>query len=278
MQAGFSEADACRDAKELLSFCLGKEGLQLLLDFDCAMIQTDADRFDEASGRLAEHEPLAYITGRQDFCGLDVFVLPGVLIPRHDTLVLVEQTLARLQEDKAVQVLELGCGSGAVISALALARPLLQGFAVDVDPLAIRVTRENLNRYNLSERIRLIQCSWFEGIDRKEKFDLILSNPPYISTAEMKDLDTSVKKEPEKALWGGYDGLDPYREILPAAYAALKCGGWCLTEIGWKQGEAVKAMFISAGFCSVEIYRDEGNRNRVVAGCRADAVRDKYGC
>ena len=267
-RAGWSEEEASRDAREILAFCLGKDGLRLLLDFDDPLGDEEAARFHDGIRRYADHEPMAYITGKQDFGGLEISVLPGVLIPRHDTLVLVEQAKARLQENKPVRVLELGCGSGAVITALAVARPLLQGLAVDIDPLALRVTEENLKRFGLVSRIHLLHSAWFEGITDTERFTMILSNPPYISTAEMLELEPSVKREPKTALWGGWDGLDAYREILPAAINSLEPGGWCLVEIGWRQGAAVRELFISAGFGQVETYRDEGGRDRVVAGRR----------
>lgn len=270
--AGFSEEAACYDAKELLAFCCGKEGLRLLLALDEEITQAEAGHYREAVKRLAGREPMAYITGSQDFGGLDIRVAPGVLVPRRDTLVLVQQALSKLAEDEAAYVLELGCGSGAVIASLAAARPLLRGLAVDADPMAIRVTGENLERYGLSGRIRLRQGSWFTEVGSHERFDLIVSNPPYISSDEMRCLDESVKKEPEKALWGGQDGLDAYRHILPAAYKALRRQGWCIVEIGWKQGAAVEAMFTSAGFSDVELFRDEGGRDRVVAGCRREGA------
>ncbi len=267
-KAGFSEEAACREAKELLAFCWEKEGLQLLLDFDALLEPERQQAYAEAVERLAANEPMAYLTGRQDFGGLDCCVAPGVLIPRRDTLILVNAALNRLPEQEAARVLELGSGSGAVITSLALARPLLQGTAVDIDPLAAETTRKNLRQNQLAQRVQVAEGSWFEPLAPGDKFRLILANPPYISTEEMAELPENVKKEPVKALWGGEDGLDCYRQILPAAYAHLEDEGWCLVEIGWRQGPAVKELFAEAGFSDVEVLQDEGDRDRVVLGCR----------
>ena len=268
VRAGFTQEDARRSAQTLLAFSLEKVGLQLLLDFDRLISPAEKSRYQDAVRRLASHEPMAYITRWQDFGYLEIQVAPGVLIPRTDTLILVEAALSRLDKDRETRVLELGCGSGAVMTALLSARPQAQGLAIDVDPLALEVTQANLARLGLADRARLEQGSWFEKISAEEKFDLIVSNPPYLTTKEMANVDESVKKEPAMALWGGCDGLDAYRAILPPAYGALREGAWCLVEIGWKQGSAVKGMFDSLGYAHTEIHQDAGARDRVVAGCR----------
>ena len=269
--AGYNPEDARREANKLLSFCLGEDGLRLLLDFDRILCPEEEKQYWDAVRRFANKEPMAYLTGEQDFGNVTIQLEPGVLIPRQDTLVLVEAAIEKLAEDRETHVLELGSGSGAVIVAIAIARPLMQGLAVDVDPLAVEWTRRNLNRFGLDRRIQVRLGSWFEKINTDQRFSMIVANPPYISTEEMKELDDAVKYEPVTALWGGADGMDAYREIVPAAYGALDEGGWCLVEIGWKQGPAVKNMFEAAGFQDVAVYLDEGGRDRVVAGKRAQA-------
>ena len=264
--AGHTQEAAGREAMELLAFYRGESGLKLLLSLDAAMDPGGAERYRQAVARLAKDEPKAYIIGSQEFYGYDFSVRPGLLIPRRDSEILVGQALSRLAPETGGRVLELGCGSGALIAALALARPDIRGLAVDIDPLAVETAKENIARHGLSGRIQVLRGSWFEPVDQREKFSLILSNPPYITTAEMAELPESVKKEPERALWGGDDGLDCYRQILPAAFAALEAGGWCLVEIGWKQGPAVKAMLETAGFSGAAVYQDEGGRDRVAAG------------
>gem|GEM_PF-1772 len=270
--AGFTQEAAGREALELLAFCAGKDNLRLLLDMDAPMDPASAERFVEAVRRLAGDEPMAYITGSRIFGDMEYKVAPGVLIPREDTLVLVEQALARLAPDTEARLLELGSGSGAVIAAVASARPGARGVAVDIDPLAVELTRENLELHGLAERVQAVRGSWLEPVGGQGKFHMILSNPPYISTAEMAGLPESVKKEPAGALWGGEDGLDSYRQILPAAFEALADNGWCLVEIGWKQGATVKAMLEGAGFHDVDIYRDKGDRDRVAAGRKPAAA------
>jgi L-threonylcarbamoyladenylate synthase len=283
---------------ELLAFCCQKEKLALLLDLDELLDPALAERYRELTVRLAGHEPMAYLTGNVVFGGREFHIAPGVLIPRDDTMTLVRQALARLDLLSPYRILELGCGSGAVIATLALERPHLQCLATDIDALAIAVARENLSRHDIAGRVQVFQGNWFEPLgredrqdrqdrqgkqdkegsqdregrqdrqDRQDKFHLILSNPPYISAVEMAELPESVKKEPETALWGGEDGLDCFRELLPDAFDRLEDNGWCLMEIGWKQGQAVKALFESAGYCDVSIHQDEAGRDRVVAGRR----------
>ena len=239
-EAGFDDDAAHRNARDLLAYIRGMSGLNLLLHFDDQLSTDEGSRYDEAITRLADHEPIAYIIGSQEFAGFDIQLTPGVLIPRHDSLVLVNQALERLPKDKPARILELGCGSGAVILAVASARPFVTGVAIDIDPLAIETSRLNFARYGVSDRIELIQVSWSDYSCESGSFDMVLSNPPYISTEEMLDLDASVKKEPHLALWGGRDGLDCYRRILPLSRRVLRDGACCLVEIGWKQGQAVR--------------------------------------
>ena len=266
LKAGFADAEARMDALDLLAYIKGVSGLDLLLGLGELLSDSEAALYSEVVKRRLGHEPMAYITGWQDFGGFDLRLTPGVLIPRRDTLTLVEQALARLSEDKPYRVLELGCGSGAVILSVAKARPLVWGMAIDIDPLAIESSRQNFDLYGVSDRIELRQASWDEGFCREDSFDMILSNPPYLSTEEMLGLDAAVMHEPEQALWGGEDGLDCYRRILPLSRRLLRAGGLCLVEIGWKQGQAVMDIYKASGYHDVAIVQDEGLRDRVVCG------------
>ncbi|MDR1194462.1 MAG: peptide chain release factor N(5)-glutamine methyltransferase [Peptococcaceae bacterium] len=265
-KAGWDGEAAGREARELLSFCWGKEGLALLLDFDQALPPPVLAQYaGVVEGRRAG-KPMAYLTGRQYFAEREWRVTPGVLIPRQDTEILLAAVLERLPSHRPARALELGCGSGAVIGAAAAARPLLAGWAVDIDPLAVALTEENLRLAAVEKRVTPLIGAWFEPVPADLIFDLIFSNPPYISTAEMAELPVEVAWEPPTALWGGDDGLRCYREILPEACRRLAPGGWCLLEIGWRQGPAVSGLLAGAGFAAAEILRDLGGRDRVVVG------------
>ena len=265
-EAGVCDDDLENDAMRLLTYCIRKSWLWLTMHDDEPLDPAAAARYGELIDRRIDNEPMAYLTGRVYFYENNFSITPGVLIPRIDTEVLVDQTLARIDKRRKYQILELGCGSGAVVASVVMLRHYIKGLAVDIDPAAVALARENLAYYELDKRIQVLQGDWFEPVGKQRKFNFIISNPPYISKAEMAGLPESVKKEPEQALWGGEDGLDCYRKILPDAYRALEDNGWCLVEIGWKQGSAVRAMFRSVGFMNIDIYKDDGLRNRVVAG------------
>jgi len=265
-EAGFSEETARREGRELLALYWGRSGLHFILNLDEVLEPEVETAFRKAVLQRKEGMPLQYLTGTQEFMENEFKVCPGVLIPRQDTEVLVEAALARLWEDEAYKVADLGTGSGIIIATLALKRPLIKGTGVDQNPLAVSLARENIDRLGLSRRVEILAGSWFEPLKNRAPFDMIVSNPPYISSAEMKELSKDVLQEPHTALWGGEDGLDCYRYLVPAALDYLKPSGWFIVEIGWLQGQAVSELFKNAGYKDVSIYQDSGRRDRVVAG------------
>jgi release factor glutamine methyltransferase len=265
-QAGWDEDTAGREARELLTFCWGKEGLRLLLDFPQPLPPPVAERYEALIRRRLAGEPIAYLTGRQYFAQREWQAAPGVLIPRMDTEILLAAVLARLPAERPTLALELGCGSGAVIGAAAAARPLLRAWAVDIEPRAIELTRANLRLAGVAERVTTLTGSWYEPVPMDLSFDLIFANPPYLTAAEMTALPAEVRWEPATALSGGGDGLSCYREILPEAGRRLRPGGWCVLEIGWRQGDAVRDLLAGAGFTALAVLRDLGDRDRVALG------------
>lgn len=215
-------------------------------------------------------EPLQYLTGVQNFMSLDFEVNEAVLIPRWDTERLVELALEQLKDNSAPLVADVGTGSGAII--VSLAKYLQRGhfFAIDISPEALQVAERNARRHGLAEEITFLIGDLLEPLltpagDGRMKFDLVVSNPPYIPIAEIYSLPSDVQKEPHLALAGGEDGLSYYRRILPQVKEILKPGGQVLLEIGWNQGEDVCALCRSNGFVNISVTRDFGGRDRVVS-------------
>lgn len=217
---------------------------------------------DLVERRLA-HEPVAYITGRQEFFGLPLRVSRDVLIPRGDSEVLVEAALAARPE--ARRVLDCGTGSGALLLATLAHLPEATGIGIDRSPEALAVAAANAARLGLAGRARMAVADWeapgwTEALG--EAFDLILANPPYVET--MADLAPSVRAhEPAGALFAGPEGLDAYRLLVPQLPALLAPGGIALVEIGAAQADAVGAIAATAGLCAT-LHRDLANRPRAL--------------
>jgi release factor glutamine methyltransferase len=219
---------------------------------------------DYASRRLAG-EPISRILGRSGFYGLNLHVAPEVLDPRADTETLVNAALALLDARTVAQprILDLGIGSGAILCALLDARPDALGFGVDISSAACALTRRNLAHCGLSERSVVVRGDWTDALSGR--FDLIVSNPPYISHSEIAALEREVIAfDPILALDGGVDGLDPYRRIASDLLRLLRPGGAACFEIGWRQGKDVTEILRASGFGEARIFKDNGHRDRVV--------------
>ena len=216
-------------------------------------------------------EPVAYILGQQEFWSLPFRVDRSVLIPRPETERLIEVCLARFTKQPPKRILEIGTGSGAIVAALAHELASTQFLATDISPGSIRTARDNLRVLSLLDRVEFRISDIFEAISQEERFDAIVSNPPYITTAEMEELSPEIRSfEPAGALCGGDDGLAVTRRLAQAAGRYLSSGGWLLVEIGASQGQQVAALFRSAGLTDVSIELDLAERPRVVAGRRID--------
>ena len=220
---------------------------------------------DYASRRVAG-EPVGRILGQSGFYGLNLHVAPDVLDPRADTETLVNAALALLDSRKVTRprILDLGVGSGAILCALLDARADAFGFGLDISPAACALTRQNLAHCGLSERSAVVRGDWTDALSGR--FDLIVSNPPYISHSEIAELAPEVIDfDPILALDGGVDGLDPYRRIASDLSRLLRPGGAACFEIGWRQGSDVTEILSARGFDEVRVYKDNGQRDRVVA-------------
>lgn len=241
------------------------DSLELLLRADEPIGASAAERLRAVLERRLAHEPVARILGQSGFYGLDLAVTPDVLDPRADTETLVDAALLFLRESKIERpsILDLGVGSGAILCALLSSAPDALGFAVDVSEAACRVAQANLDGCGLRERSAVLCGFWTDAIEGR--FDLIVSNPPYIADEERAGLAPEViRHDPPLALFGGKDGLDSYRRLAENLGKFLNPGAQAFLEIGWRQGESVCFILRSAGFRDLSIVKDHGGRDRVV--------------
>jgi release factor glutamine methyltransferase len=216
--------------------------------------------------RRKQGEPVQYITGSCEFMGLDFKVDDRVLIPRPETEILVEEAIKIVQkESKAQNILDIGTGSGNICVSLAKYLPGCKITAVDISQAAIKLARQNAWLNLVEERIEFMVSDLFAALDASSSFDMIISNPPYISTEGMKDLPAEVRYEPRLALEAGPEGLDFYRRIIEGCPAQLKKGGMVLLEMGYNQSGAIRKIFEQSGnFKILEIIRDYRDIERVI--------------
>ena len=258
------------DAEVLLRHVLGIEKAQLYSTLDEPLSAGHRRRFQETLERRMRHEPVAYITGRKEFCSLDFVVTPEVLIPRPETELLVEIALHRLKssESKTPRILDLGTGSGIIAVCLAKERLEANILAVDIASPALEVARINARRHGVSERIDLIHGDFFAALGAKKPlFDLIVANPPYIRTGELPLLAPEISQwEPLTALDGGPDGMEYYRRIIGEAQDYLAPGSSIVLEIGADMAPVVTELFErSGGYGPAFLYQDYAGKDRVIA-------------
>lgn len=252
------------DAEVLMAHALGCSRSSMLLS---RMRDAAPDGFEPLVERRTAHEPVAYITGHQEFFGLPFAVGPDVLIPRGDSEVLVEAALGARPGARpgACRVLDCGTGSGALLLAVLANLPQATGVGIDSSPGARTVAAANAEALGLAARACIVEADWHKpdwDAPLGGPFDLILANPPYVETTV--ELDRSVAAyEPASALYSGEEGLDDYRVLVPQLPRLLAHGGVALVEIGHEQAEAVAAIGREAGLSS-RLHRDLGNRPRVL--------------
>jgi release factor glutamine methyltransferase len=265
--AALAGDEASREAELLLQHAIERPRAWLFAHAD-DVIDTDAAvRFRALVARRAAGEPLAYVTGRSEFWSLDLVVTPDVLIPRAETELLVELALQRIPNTEKCEVADLGTGSGAIALALARERPRTRVVASDASSAALAVARGNAGRLAIGN-IEFVQGDWCVPLGGR-RFDLIVSNPPYIAAGDVHLRQGDLRFEPHAALASGADGLDAIRTIVAAAPARLKSGGWLLLEHGFEQGRAVRGLIEKSGFVEVFTALDLERRERVSGGRRA---------
>ncbi|WP_220265866.1 peptide chain release factor N(5)-glutamine methyltransferase [Enterobacter sp. Colony194] len=252
-----------RDAEILLGLVTGKARTFILAFGETQLSEAQLAELDALLARRAAGEPVAYLTGIREFWSLPLFVSPATLIPRPDTECLVEQALARLPTEPC-RILDLGTGTGAIALALASERPDCQVVAVDKVPDAVDLAQRNAARLNITN-IDIRQSDWFSAV-QGDRFQLIVSNPPYIDSEDEHLRQGDVRFEPLSALVAPDAGLADIDYLIREARAFLEPGGWLVLEHGWQQGEAVRALFHQAGFLAVETGLDYGGNERLTMG------------
>lgn len=258
------------DAEVLLAHTLGVERTVLHRDMDRELTPPDRQTFGELVERRLRGEPVAYITGRKEFWSLDFKVGPGVLVPRPETEILVQAVLesAAGLAAGAPLILEIGTGCGAVSVALAREMPKARIFSTDRSVEALRIARRNAAVHGVAHRIFFIACNLLGPF--RGAFDIILSNPPYLSESEYERLPDGIRMfEPREALVAGPEGTEFHREMIRHAGRFLNDGGWLFLEIGFDQKDAVRGLILRSGeFDPVRFIRDYAGIDRVVAARR----------
>jgi len=265
-ERGFDEARL--HAELLLAHVLGLKRLDLYLQFDRPLAPVELAAYRALFKRRLTHEPLQYIIGETGFMGLTLVAEQGVLIPRPETELLVELALdiIRNKEGRGAQVLDIGTGSGNIAVALGHHAPDAQITGIDVSPEAIAVAARNVERHNL-RNVAVQVLDIFSGLLAGSDFDLIVSNPPYISREQFAYLDPEVRDfEPRLALTDDSDGMSFYRRLAPMALELLRPGGEVLFEIGFGQENDIARLFTGFGYREVDIARDYAGIPRVVHG------------
>lgn len=260
--------DARHEAELLLLHVLDRPRSWLFAHATDPLAAADQATFEALLARRVAGEPVAYLIGRRGFWTLDLEVDPATLIPRPETELLVELALERLPPDQALQLADLGTGSGAIALALASERPRAQVLATDASTGALAVAARNAARHELGN-VRFAEGGhdWYAPL-QGVRFDLIASNPPYIASDDPHLEQGDLRFEPSTALASGMDGLDDIRRIVDGGQAHLRPGGWLLIEHGWDQGAAIRALFEATGFVEVQTVQDLEQRDRITLGQR----------
>lgn len=256
--------DAKFEAQLLLQTALKVNRAWLLAHEQDALPASITKDFDVLLTRRLAGEPVAYILGYREFYGLSLKVSPDTLIPRPDTETLVEAALAKIPADADYTVLDLGTGTGAVALAIAQQRPHTQVTAVDASECALRIAEHNAQQLGLKQ-VNFSLSHWFSAVEG-ERFNLIVSNPPYIEQHDPHLSQGDLRFEPITALASGVDGLDDIREIIAHSLIHLQPQGWLMLEHGYNQAHLVTELMAESGLVNIETIKDLGANDRVTIG------------
>ncbi len=255
-----------REARLLLSYALQCEALELIIRPGVELNEDEEKFFMGWLARREKREPLARLHGAREFWGLPFGLNEATLEPRSDTETLVECVLKKVPLlSPRLRMLDIGTGTGCIVLSLLHEYEQAEGVGTDISARALQAAHHNAVQLGLNDRAEFIQTNWCEGVSGV--FDVVVSNPPYIATHEMDGLQPEVKiYDPECALHGGVDGLDPYRVMIPSAQALLKSGGLLAVEVGHTQANAVMELFARHGLTQVGAREDYQHIPRVVFG------------
>ncbi|MDU1231685.1 peptide chain release factor N(5)-glutamine methyltransferase [Clostridium sp.] len=256
------------DTELLLGNVIEKERLYLITHKEETIGKDQCDEFFELIEKRRKKMPVKYILNKCEFMGIDLHVEEGVLIPRDDTELLVDEVLKNISEDDEKQICDLCCGSGAIGISLACLRKNIKVDLLDYYPIPEKVTLINIEKHNLQERVSFSKSDLLDvSIKVSKKYDIIVSNPPYIEEEEIEKLMDDVQKyEPHTALSGGIDGLDFYKKIVNQSIEVLNENGILAFEIGYNQGKAVKSLMEEKNFKDVRVIKDFASLDRIVIG------------
>lgn len=252
------------EAQCLLQAVLQVNRAYLLTHPEQLLSDAQQARFDALFERRRSGEPIAYLLGEREFYGLTFKVSPATLIPRPETELLVEQAVRRIPQQAICRVLDLGTGSGAIALSIAHAHPRAEVVAVDISPAALEVAQINTQQLKLGN-VRLLQSDWFTAL-RGERFDIIVSNPPYVAVGDAHLMQGDVRFEPRIALASGANGLQDIGHICVQAKIHLNDYGWLLFEHGYDQAAQVRVLLQQSGFVEIFSARDLAGIERVTGG------------
>ena len=258
------------ETQMMIAKVIEKDRLYIMLNLEEDIDESKVEIIKTMIDKRKSSYPLQYILGEREFWGMDFKVSEGVLIPRQDTEILVEETLKKLKDNKHKSNLkgfEIGVGSGIISITLLKEIETLTMIGVDINDKAIELTKANALKHEVNDRLCILNSNLFEKINKENQFDFIISNPPYIETKVIDSLQEDIKQhEPKLALDGGEDGLDFYRAIIEQSKSYISPEGFIAFEIGYNQAEAVKKIFVENGYPNVTIAKDLAGFDRVVIG------------
>lgn len=262
------------DVQLLLGKAINKDRLFIFINGNYEVIKEEAEDYYRYLKLREKKMPVKYILGECEFMGMNFLVTPGVLIPRPDTETLVEQALQEIKGSGICNICDLCCGTGAIGLSIAKFIDNVDVKCCDISPMALKVTAENIKRFSLQKRVQVVESDLLQYfIKNKVKFNMIVSNPPYIEKNMIDKLMDDVKNyEPYEALCGGEDGLEFYRKIAEESLKVLNKGGVLMFEIGYDQKEKVSCILKKNGFQNISCIKDLSGKNRVIRAVLGKAL------